>query len=109
MNRLVKIKIRWLIWPHVFHTDISKMYNVIHLSHLFWRYQLYLWSVNLDSIEPVWKVIKTLIYGGFSSVNQAEYGLRRTAEISKKEFPKVCDIVMHDIYVDDCMSGTPKC
>ena len=36
----------------------------------------------------------------------ARCGLRRTTEISKKEFSKACDIVMHDIYVDDCISGT---
>ena len=33
-------------------------------------------------------------------------GIRRTAEISHDEHPKAYDVVMHDTYVDDCMSGT---
>ena len=39
MNKLVEIMM-WLTRPHAFQTDISKMYNVIHLSTRFWRYQL---------------------------------------------------------------------
>ena len=107
MNKLIQIMIRWLTWGHAFHTDISKMYNVVLLDFHFWRYQLYLWSRSLNlNDDPVWKVIKTLIYGVRSSGNLAECGLRRTAELSKDEFPKAYDVIMHDTYVDDCMSGS---
>ena len=103
-NKLIVIMIRWLTRPHAFHTDISKMYNVILLHPRFWRYQLYLWSESLNLNDGLlWKVIKTLIYGVRASGNLAECGLRRTAEVSKNE---AYDVIMHDTYVDDCMSGT---
>ena len=56
--------------------------------------------------EVVWKVIKTLIYGVRSSGNQAECGLRRTAELSRDMYPDVYDVITNDTYVDDCLSGT---
>ena len=39
-----------------------------------------------------------------SSGNQAERGLRETAELSAKEYPLINQIVQNDIYVDDCLS-----
>ena len=76
MNNLVQILIRWTCKPFVFHTDIQKMYNAVHLDKNHWRYQMYLWDDNLNlQVQPRWKVIKTLIYGVRSSGNQAECGL----------------------------------
>ena len=107
MNNLAEIHIRWRTHRHAFHTDVTKMYNTVRLKKSHWRYQLYLWSDNLDpSLKPVWKVIKTLIYGVRSSGNQAECALRRTAELSEDQFPEAADAVKSDTYVDDCMSGT---
>ena len=42
-----------------------------------------------------------------SSENQAEYGLRKVAEMSSEEYPAVYQVVKNDTYVDDCMSGAP--
>ena len=36
----------------------------------------------------------------------AECALRRTAENCRNEFPSAYDVLSHDTYVDDCMSGT---
>jgi len=69
MNKLLEIFIRWRIRRCGFHTDIQKMYNTIKLDEDFWKYQLYFWQKDLDpNIEPVIKVIKTLIYGVTPSV-----------------------------------------
>ena len=32
--------------------------------------------------------------------------MRKTADISKNEYPEVCEIIHKDIYVDDCLSGS---
>ena len=56
-------------------------------------------------IAPRVKVIKTNIYGVRSSGNIAECGIRKTAEITRLEFPKAYDIIMNDTYVDDILSG----
>jgi hypothetical protein len=107
MNKLVEVVTRWTTKRHAFHTDVSKMYNTIKLDKSHWRYQMYLWSPNLDvGEEPRWKVIKTAIYGIRSSGNQAECGLRRTAELSRNDYPEACDAIVNDTYVDDLVGGT---
>ena len=88
------------------HSDISKMYNTVRLNQSDWCDQRYIWDPDLDlSRIPEEKVIRTLIYGVRSSGNQAEYGLRKVAELSQNTYPKVNHIVQNDIYVDDCITG----
>ena len=106
MNKLVEIVIRWGIHKFAYHSDIQKMYNTIKLNKEHWCYQLYLWENNLNPTEkPEWKVIRTLIYGVKSSGNQAEMGLRQTAELQKNTYPHENEVIRNDIYVDDCLSG----
>ena len=107
MNKLIDIELRWSTHKHAFHSDISKMYNRVHLEEEHWRYQLYLWSDGLDeNSEPVWKVMKTHIYGVVSSGNIAECALRRVVEMNKNAFPRAFSAITYDTYVDDCKSGT---
>ena len=106
LNKLVEIFLRWTTHTVAFHCDVRKMYNSVALREEDWVYQLYIWQKDLDpDAIPEIKVIKTVIYGLRPSGNQAETGLRRTAELSKNEFPEVKETVDHDIYVDDGMSG----
>ena len=106
MNKLVEIVLRWYSKKIGFHTDIRKMYNTIKLREEEWCFQRYLWQDELDPEKPPEeKVIKTLIYGVKSAGNQAERGLRQTADISKDQYPKVHSIISRDVYVDDCVSG----
>ena len=108
MNKLVEIMIRWMIYKFAFHADIQKMYNSIKLNRQFWSYQLYLWDEGLDPTKhPKWKVIKTLIYGVKSSGNQAERGLRQTAELQKEQYPRASEVIQKSTYVDDCPAGEP--
>ena len=106
MNRLVEVFIRWRSHKIAFHTDVAKMYNSIKLDTKDWCYQRYLWRDELCEENPIEeKIIKTLIYGVKSSGNQSETGIRKVAEMSKIEYPLVYQIVLKDIYVDDCLSG----
>ena len=106
MNKLVVILIRWFFHRCVFHTDIRKMYNSVHLAQEHWRYQLYLWHDELSpDSEPFVKVIMTLIYGVKSSGNQAESALRKVARLYIDKYPKACRALLDDTYVDDCLSG----
>ena len=107
LNNLQAILLRWTTYPHVFHSDVQKMYNRVLLDSSHWCYQLYLFSKNLDVNDmPEWKVIKTLIYGVRPSGGLAECALRRTVELSKQEYPLAFNPVMYDTYMDDCASGT---
>ena len=106
MNNLVEIVIRWGIKNFGYHTDVRKMYNSVLLEKKFWRFQLYWWSPNLSLDEqPVIKVIKTIIYGVKCSGNQAERALRLVVEELRDKYPAAYEIVMRDVYVDDCVSG----
>ena len=106
LYKLQEILIHWSMHRVAVHTDISKMYNTVQLNQSDWCYQRYIWDPDLHpSIIPEEKVIRTLIYGVRSSRNQAEYGLRKVAELSQKAYPKVNHIVQNDIYVDDCITG----
>ena len=51
------------------------------------------------------KVIKSVIYGVKSSGNQAERALRLLVEMLHDKYPLAYDVVMRDVYVDDCISG----
>ena len=107
LNNLQAITIRWSTRLHAFHTDVQKMYNRVQLDKEHWCYQLYLFSENLNlGDNPVWKVIKTIIYGVRPSGQLAQCGLRRTAELCREEFPLAYKPIMEDTYMDDCASGT---
>ena len=109
MNALTEIFIRWRTHRSAYHTDVSKMYNTVRLVKSHWRYQMYLWNDDLNpDLKPVWKFIKTIIYGVRPSGNQAECALRRTASLSKIDFPDAFNAANDDTYVDDCLSGTPS-
>ena len=107
LNNLQGITIRWAMHRHAFHTDVQKMYNKVLLHPSYWRYQLYLFSpeLNIDD-TPQWKVIMTLIYGVRPSGGLAECGLRKTVELCKTDFPLAYGPIMYDTYMDDCVSGT---
>ena len=82
------------------------MYNTVKLKEDHWCLQRYLWSNNLDPNQPPQeKIIKTLIHGVKSCGNQAERTLRKTANHSKDQYPRVNEVVNKDVYVDDCISG----
>ena len=82
------------------------MYNAIQLQKEYWGFQRYWFQKDLDpNVNPEEKVIMTCIYGVRSSGNQAQVGLRKTAEIHKEEYPEVSDIIYKDTYMDDCIAG----
>ena len=104
MNKLLEVVIRWMI-RCAYHTDLQNMYNRVLLEpqHC---YQLYYFQKDLDPNEdPKMKVIKTLIYGVKPSGNQAERGIRETANLQRTEYPRQNEVISRDIYVDDCLSG----
>ena len=109
MNKLVEIVLRWMTHLITFHTEIQAMYNSIKLRQEDWCYQRYIWQQDLDPSKiPGEKVIKNIIYGVRSRDNQAETGLRKTADISKNEYPEICEILHNDFYVHDYLSGSSR-
>ena len=106
MNRLQDILIWCSIHYNYFHTDTQNMCNSVKLRKEDWCFQRYIWDPALDLTKILQeKVTKTLIYGVRSSGNQAERGMRDTANRSKVGYPEAAEIVQKGIYVGDCLSG----
>ena len=106
MNKLIEIITRWFIKPFGYHTDVSKCYNGVKIDKSHWRFQLYLFHNDLDpEKEPKTKVIKTCMYGVRPIGSLAERAIRMTAETYRTEYPLAYGIILHDLYVDDCLSG----
>ena len=106
LNSLLEIFLKWRTHRVAFHSDVQKMYNAVKLKSAFWCLQRFLFEPSLDPSSEPWEgVIKTLIYGVKSSGNQAEQGLRLTADLFKDEYPDVNSIVREDTYMDDTLSG----
>ena len=40
-----------------------------------------------------------------SSGNQAERGMREAARMQSNKYPRACQVITSDMYVDDCPSG----
>ncbi|GJQ66148.1 hypothetical protein Trydic_g18 [Trypoxylus dichotomus] len=88
---------------YVVTTDIAKMYRqvLMHeepLQRIFWR----------DSPEQGIKTydLNAVSYGMASAPYLAIRCLHQLALEFAKEYPKTCDVMMHDFYVDDCLTGT---
>ena len=106
LNILLEIFIRWRTHKIAFHNDVQKMYNRVKLKQEFWPFQRYLFHMGLDPNEPPEeKIFTTITYGITSSTNQAQRGLRLTAELSKEEYPEANEVIQKDTYMDDTMSG----
>ncbi|GJQ84879.1 hypothetical protein Trydic_g497 [Trypoxylus dichotomus] len=103
-EQLFTILVRFRTHAYVFTTDIAKMYRqvLMHEEHrplqrIFWR----------DSPEQGIKTyeLKTVSYGTASAPYLAIQCLHQLALESAKEYPKTCDVMKHDFYVDDCLTG----
>ena len=106
LNVLLEIFLRWRTHHVAFHNDVTKMYNKVKLQQQHWCFQRYLFQKDLDPSQPAEeKVVKTIIYGVKSSTNQAQRGLRGTAELSQEEYPKASEVIHKDTYMDDSFSG----
>ena len=106
MNKLLEIVIRWLIRRCAYHIDLQNMYNRVLLEPEHCCYQLYYFHSELDpKLDPKLKVIKTLIHGIKSSGNQAERGIRKTADLQRDKYPRQHQMISKDVYVDDCLNG----
>ena len=80
LNSLLEIWIRFRSVVVAIHTDIKMMYNVVKLNPEHWTYQRYLWDTELDPERMPQEKVITLIYGVKPSGDQAQRGLRITAE-----------------------------
>jgi Pao retrotransposon peptidase len=100
------ILIRLRTYREAWTTDISKLYNRLHLDPASYPYSLFLFDDSLsDSVPPqVWVMVRAW-YGVSSTGNQAGVALERLARLQEGVFPAAVVPLTRDKYVDDIASG----
>ena len=106
MSKINHILIRNRCRKHIWSTDISKMYNQLHLNDSALPYGLFLFSDELDpTAKPEVYVMMVAWYGVTSTGNQSGESVERVTEMQEEIYPLAVDVVKNDRYVDDNMSG----
>lgn len=107
MAKIHEILIRNRCKKHIFTSDISKLYNQLHLKDASLPYSLFLFSEELDAdIKPtVWVLVRAW-YGVRSTGNQSGEALESLAESLATQYPDGAPVILGDRYVDDLLSGS---
>ena len=107
MIRIPELLIKNRCKKYTWSSDITKLYNQLHLEDEALPYGLFLFSDDLHPESPP-KVFVMLVawYGVSSTGNQAKEALTQLATVLNHEFPLVLQIVKNDIYVDDALPGS---
>ena len=106
INNLIVVFTRWRLGVECMHTDITAMYPTLKLEPEYWGLQKYLWSNGLEpGVEPVVKIISSVMWGGRSAGNLAIAGVKKIAssEPVKEHFPRGSKTLIEEIYVDDIL------
>ena len=108
LGRIDDIVIRNRGRKFIFSTDISKMYNVLHLDSSAYPYSLILFDETLDpDTEPKIYLMLRAWYGTTPTGNQAAFAIRQLTKLPEDEeqLKEAIMALIEDIYVDDVESG----
>ena len=107
MAKIFDVLLRNRCKKFVFTSDISKLYNQLHLNDAALPYSLFLFSDQLDpNTEPETWVLLRAWYGVRSTGNQSGEALDSLGETSVETHPLANHVIADDRYVDDLFSGT---
>ena len=101
--QLVPILINFRSYVVGMTADIGKMFREIALDHCERDVHRFLVTGENGQTED-WRM-KRLTFGVTSSPFLATQVLRHAANLYKDEFPEASDIILHHLYVDDCIAG----
>jgi len=106
LSKIPELLIKFRAHQHVWNTDISKLYNQLHLNESALPYSLFLFHRDLDASKPpdIW-VMTRAWYGVSSTGNQAGVALEQLAENFKETLPHAYAPLVDNRYVDDILSG----
>ncbi|XP_074032056.1 uncharacterized protein [Leptinotarsa decemlineata] len=103
-DNLFHILLRFRQHNYVLSADITKMYRQVFVHESQRDFQKILWRFHPESEIQVYE-LNTITYGLASSAFLAIRSLQEVAHLNKHEFPKIADIILHDFYVDDLLTG----
>lgn len=106
LSKIPELLINFRTARFAWNTDISKLYNQLHLNLSALPYSLFLFHSELDpKIKPmVWVMVRAW-YGVSSTGNQSGVALEYLANKFKEEFPAAHLPLTKMRYVDDILAG----
>ncbi|XP_031333913.1 uncharacterized protein LOC116163925 [Photinus pyralis] len=103
-NDLTSILIRFRQYQFVLAADISKMYRNILINTDQRRFQKIWWRSNPDEPLRCYN-LNTVTYGTSSAPFLAMRSLQQIAIDKKDNYPTISNIIRHDFYMDDLLTG----
>ena len=106
IGSLVDIILRNRAMEFAWTSNVTKLYNQLHLERAALPYSLFLYHEDLDpSRPPMTFVMRRAWYKVVPTGNQAGYALELLVEATAEEFPAAVEPLTHHRYVDDVVSG----
>ncbi|GBN77064.1 hypothetical protein AVEN_119548-1 [Araneus ventricosus] len=95
-------------WRHkfAFTTDIHKMYRQILIDPDQQDLQRIVWKTGPNAEVSAYR-LKTVTYGMSNAPFLSIRALQQLAEDEKSRFPLASEVLLHDTYMDDIVSGAP--
>lgn len=101
---LFAILLQFRTYLYTLSADIEKMYRQILVSSSDAKYQLILWRDNPSEDLKTFQ-LNTLTYGTKSASFLATRCLSELAIQNRIKYPKACDIILNNFYMDDMIAG----
>ena len=107
MSKINHILIRNRCRRYIWTSDISKLYNQLHLNDSALPYALFLFNDSLSLTDPPEVYVMTRAWYGVSPTgNQSTEALVRLTNSLKEDYPLAVSVVKDDLYVDDTITGS---
>ncbi|XP_011858761.1 PREDICTED: uncharacterized protein LOC105556289 [Vollenhovia emeryi] len=101
---LFSIILRFRQHTYAVSADISKMYRQIRVRENQCKLQRILWRFNQEEKIKTYE-LQTVTYGEACSAFLVIRALHQAARDLQHRFPKASEIIIHDFYVDDLLTG----
>ncbi|XP_072403265.1 uncharacterized protein [Diabrotica undecimpunctata] len=103
-DNLFYILLRFRKHNYVLSADVEKMYRQVLVQESQRNLQKILWRFNANDSILVY-TLNTVTYGLASASFLAIRSLQEVAHRNMNSFPKISNIILHDFYVDDLLTG----
>lgn len=98
------VLLRARLWKYLFMADIKQMYRQIVVDPPDRNYLRILWRFTVDSPIEEYRLC-TVTYGTSAAPYQALRTVRELATVDGQRFPLAAEVLLHDTFVDDIITG----